>query len=153
MSADLGEVWFYHLEHSSLEATLPPLLERCVQRGWRAIVRGGVPERLEALDAALWTYKDESFLAHGLDGKGRPERQPILLTTKLGRPNGAQALFLIDGATPQPSESFARTCFVFDGRDKTAVAEAREHWRVLKGEGRTLSYWKEAAEGRWEKQA
>ena len=45
MSASPPEIWFYHLERSSLEATLPPLLERCLARGWRAIVRGGLRER------------------------------------------------------------------------------------------------------------
>ena len=63
-------LWFYHLERSSIETALPPLLEKCLERGWRAVVRGGLPERLEALDQTLWTWKEETFLPHGLDGRG-----------------------------------------------------------------------------------
>ena len=60
----MAEIWFYHLEQSALEAALPPLLEKCLARGWRALVRGGQPERLEALDDLLWTWRDDSFLPH-----------------------------------------------------------------------------------------
>src|SRR5215468_628699 len=95
----MAELWFYHLERTELEQALPPLLEKCLQRGWRALVRGGNSERLDALDASLWTYRDESFLAHGREGAVKDAaRQPVLLTGKSGNPNGAKALFLIDGA-------------------------------------------------------
>ena len=44
------EVLFYHLEHQPLERVLPMLLERTMERGWRAVVQVGSAERLEALD-------------------------------------------------------------------------------------------------------
>ena len=37
----MAELWFYHLERGELERALPPLLEKCLQRGWRALVRAG----------------------------------------------------------------------------------------------------------------
>ncbi|HVK81146.1 MAG TPA: DNA polymerase III subunit chi, partial [Verrucomicrobiae bacterium] len=60
----MAELWFYHLERSELARALAPLLEKSLQRGWRALVRGGSPERLDELDAVLWTYRDDSFLPH-----------------------------------------------------------------------------------------
>ena len=33
------EVWFYHLERQGLDQVLPALLERTLQKGWRARVR------------------------------------------------------------------------------------------------------------------
>jgi hypothetical protein len=50
MSDGPPEVWFYHLERTSLDQALPELLEKTLARGWRALVRGGSPERLEHLD-------------------------------------------------------------------------------------------------------
>ena len=146
----MAELWFYHLERSELERALPPLLEKCLQRGWRAIVRGGSEERLEALDATLWTYRDESFLPHGCD---KPERQPVLLTAKGGNPNGAQVLFLLDGAEPGDLSSFERACVMFDGRDQAALESARARWKEAKEAGIIASYWRENASGKWEKQA
>jgi DNA polymerase-3 subunit chi len=147
----MAELWFYHLERSELERALPPLLEKCLQRGWRALIRGGTPERLEALDDTLWTYRDESFLPHGREGD--PARQPIWLTTEGGNPNGAQVLFLIDGAEPGDIASFERTCLVFDGRDQAALESARLRWKAAKEAGIAASYWRESAAGKWEKQA
>jgi DNA polymerase III subunit chi len=146
----MAELWFYHLERSELERALPPLLEKCLQRGWRALVRGGSEERLDALDATLWTYRDESFLPHGRD---KPERQPVLLTSQGGNPNGSQVLFLIDGAEPGDLSGFERACVMFEERDQTALDLARARWKEAKEAGIIASYWRESASGKWEKQA
>ncbi|MET0183816.1 MAG: DNA polymerase III subunit chi [Caulobacterales bacterium] len=148
----MAELWFYHLEKSELEQALPPLLEKCLQRGWRAVVRGTEEERLALLDDVLWTYRDESFLPHGLIGQGDPARQPVLLTTEIGNPNGAKALFLVDGAAPGDLAQYERACLLFDGRDEAQLSAARQHWKKAKDAGLVASYWKEMARGKWEKQ-
>ncbi len=147
----MAELWFYHLERTELERALPPLLEKCLQRGWRALVRGGSQERIEALDDVLWTYRDESFLPHAREGDA--SRQPVWLTTGGGNPNGAQVLFLLDGAEPGDISGFERTCLMFDGRDQTALDSARLRWKEAKEAGIVASYWRESASGKWEKQA
>ena len=148
-----SEIWFYHLERSSLEKTLPPLLERCLARGWRAIVRGGEAARLAALDEAIWTFRDESFIPHAIAAGEAAARQPVLLTAAPGNPNGAQALFVIDGAALDDHADFTRTCFLFDGADADALAAARAQWKALKQKGAAISYWRESGDGKWEKQA
>ncbi len=147
----MAELWFYHLERSELERALPPLLEKCLQRGWRALVRCGSPERIEALDETLWTYRDDSFLPHAREGDAA--RQPIWLTTDGGNPNAAQALFLIDGAEPGDLAAFERACLIFDGHDQAALESARSRWKEAKEAGVAASYWRESAAGKWEKQA
>lgn len=147
------EVWFYHLERTGLDQALPELLEKTLQRGWRAIVRSPAPERLEHLDGWLWSYRDDSFLAHGLDSESAAARQPVLLTTANDNPNGAQALFLIDGAEPGDLGGYTRALVLFDGKDDGQLAQARKQWSALKSAGAALSYWKQSPEGRWEKQA
>ena len=149
----MAELWFYHLERSEIEQALGPLLEKCLQRGWRALVRAGSAERLDALDAGLWTYRDESFLPHGRDGEGEPSRQPVWLTTADGNANHAQALFVIDGAEPGDLSSFERACLIFDGRDENALNSARMRWKEAKESGIVAAYWRESAAGKWEKQA
>lgn len=145
------EAMFYHLERSPLEAVLPPLLEKCRGRGWRALVRGTIAERLEMLDAHLWTYREESFLPHGLSSDARAARQPILLTTATDNANSAQALFLIDGAGLEGAAEMARICVLFDGGDSAALAHAREQWKQAKAMGLAASYWQENDTGGWRK--
>src|SRR5262249_3334462 len=94
----MTEVLFYHLEHQPLERVLPNLVERTLERGWRAIIQAGSQERVDALDTLLWTYREDSFLPHGTKRDGDLERQPVLLTIDDANPNAAQVRFLVDGA-------------------------------------------------------
>ena len=89
---------FYHLERSTLEATLAKLLEKALAGGLRAVVKAGSEERVAALDAALWTYEQGSFLAHGSAKDGDGPDQPIWLTAGDDNPNAATVLFLTDGS-------------------------------------------------------
>ncbi|MDP8916969.1 MAG: DNA polymerase III subunit chi [Pseudomonadota bacterium] len=148
----MPEVWFYHLERTGPEQVLPELLEKTLARGWRAVVRAPDPERLAQLDRHLWVYRDDSFLPHAVAGEADDGRQPILLTADLGNPNGAQALFLIDGAEPGPLDGWDRCVILLDGRDQQAVAGARDRWRSLKQSGVGVSYWKQTEAGGWSKQ-
>ncbi len=153
MSDAGSEIWFYHLERSTLGDVLPGLLEKTRERGWRALVRVSAPGLLDELDERLWTYRDDSFLAHGRADEATADRQPILLTAATENPNGAQALFIVDSAELGDTEGFDRCFIIFDGRDEAAVAEARTRWKTLKDRGANLAYWKQSAEGRWEKAA
>lgn len=147
------EIWFYHLERSSLDQVLPELLDRTIKRGWKALVRSDQPERIDHLDGHLWSFRDDAFLAHGTDEDPFAERQPVLLTTKADNPNGAQALFLLDGAEAGDLEPYERCIVLFDGRDEAALGKARASWKAFKDEGRPVSYWKQGAERGWEQKA
>jgi len=151
--ADPCEVWFYHLERTALDHALPELLEKTLARGWRAIVRATADERIEHLDGWLWSYRDDSFLAHGTATEPMAERQPILLTTGAENLNHAQAFFLVDGAEAGPLEGVERCVLLFDGRDPEATAEARQRWKAFRDAGHPVSYWRQGAERGWEKQA
>src|SRR5690606_11987616 len=148
----MAAVLFYHLEVRPLEAVLPQLLEKTLERGWRAVVECGSRERAEALDAHLWTYRDDSFLAHGLAGEETDALQPILLTTDQANPNNAGVRFFVDRAVPHSAEDYQRLVYMFSGHDPDAVAEAREAWRTLRS-GHSVTYWQQETDGRWSKKA
>ena len=150
--ADACEVWFYHLERTGLDQALPELLEKTLARGWKAIVRATGPQRVEHLDGWLWAYRDESFLPHAPADEPGAARQPILLTTSDENLNGADALFLVDGAEPGELGDYTRCVVLFDGGDEEALATARRQWKSVKAKGLPASYWKQQARG-WEKQA
>lgn len=148
-----SEVWFYHLTHWPLERALPPLLEKTLERGWRALVRVGSAERLSHLDQHLWTWRDESFLPHGSEADEGADGLPILLTLKDDNPNRADVQFVVDGAEPHDLKSFERTILIFDGRNEDAVAEARSEWRKAKEIDLDVSYWQQNDAGGFEKKA
>lgn len=149
------DILFYHLEQRPLEQVLPVLLEKSLEKGWRAIIEAASSERLAAIDAHLWTYRDESFLPHAIEGGqgGEDDRdQPILLTTKTDNGNKAQVRFFIDRAVPRKGEDYERLVYLFSGNDPDAIAEARTAWRDLKDD-HELTYWQQDENGRWAKKA
>ncbi len=146
------EVWFYHLERTGLDQALPELLNKTLQRGWRALVRTPSSQRIEHLDGWLWSYRDESFLPHGLVSEPMAEHQPVLLAEGHDNLNGAKALFLLDDAEPGALDDFERCLIVFDGADEAAVSAARKRWSALKAQGLPVSYWRQSDKG-WEKSA
>lgn len=143
----MTEIRFYHLTRAGLENILPDLLEKTLQRGWKAVVMAGSPERTEALTQHLWTYNPNNFLPHGNEKDGNAEAQPIWLTPKDERPNAAEVLFLTDGATSDHVGDYARVCEIFDGTDEAALASARRRWSAYKSAGHDLSYWQQADKG------
>lgn len=148
------EIWFYHLTRQSLDAALPTLLEKCLQRGWRAVVQATSETRLRALDDHLWTYADDSFLPHGAASEGDADTQAIYLTTGDENPNGARVRFLIEGARIEPlldaEVKYERAIFMFDGADAAQLQDARDQWKSLRERGAHLAYWRQNDDGGWE---
>jgi len=149
----LAEVLFYHLERRPLESVLPELLLRSLDRGWRVVVKVGSDERLEALNAHLWSYDDASFLPHGSAADGHAESQPVFFTTGDDNPNGAGVRFLVDGAEAADFSGYDRVVFLFDATDVEALGRAREAWKAARTAGVDATYWRQDENGRWAKQA
>lgn len=149
----MAEALFYHLTESKLEDALPPLVEKSLQRGWTVVVQAGSEERRDALDTHLWTWRDDSFLAHGTDRDAHPAEQPVLLTTGDGNLNAAKIRFIVDGAAPPDLTAYERAVFLFDGHDAAQLEAARRHWKDVKAAGHAVTYWQQTSDRRWERQA
>tara|TARA_R110002110_G_scaffold181947_3_gene388368 strand:+ start:746 stop:1195 length:450 start_codon:yes stop_codon:yes gene_type:complete len=147
----MTEILFYHLERSPLERVLPELLEKCLERDWCVIVQAGSRERVEALDASLWTYSEASFLPHGTDYQDNPQDQPVLLTIDDNNKNEAQVRFFVDGADIDDVSGYVRVIHMFNGLDEEAVANARKRWKAYKETEHQLTYWAQSETGKWQK--
>lgn len=150
----MSEALFYHLERRALEDVLPGLVERTLERGWRALIRCDSAERAESLDTLLWTYDDASFLPHAQAGDGDSARQPVLITVEDDNPSAAGVLFLVGVAAMDWSAAshFTRIVTLFDGRDAAMLESARVAWKEAKSAGHDVTYWKESPSGKFEKQ-
>ena len=150
----MTEILFYHLQRQPLEAVLPTLIERSLDRGWKVGVQATSEERLAALADHLWTFADESFLPHGTDREAHGADQPILITLIDSNPNGASIRFLADGADlPKDIGAYQRLAILFDGTDVQALAIARDQWREVKEGGHEATYWQQDERGRWQRKA
>jgi len=147
----MPEIFFYHLERTPMMQALPDLLEKVVQRGWRAYVHGGEDDMVEALNAHLWTYSAPSFLAHGVEGDDLAPRQPVLLGTSGHMVNGADCYLSVSPVDMPDVSGTTRCLIVFEGHDDAHLTWARAAWKRLKGQGADLAYWKQNERGKWER--
>jgi DNA polymerase III subunit chi len=150
----MTEMLFYHLKGQTLEQVLPSLLQKSLERGWRVVVQASSDERVDALDAHLWTWRDDAFLPHGTSRDPEASEQPIVLTANAENPNGATVCFLVDGASiAADAVGYERIVLLFDGDDPEAVEMARGRWSEAKTAGAEVTYWRTDENGRWQRQA
>ena len=149
----MTEVLFYHLERARLEDVLPQLVQKTLERGWKAVVQAVDPARVKALSEHLWQWRDDEFLPHGSGDDGNAQLQPVWLTTSDENPNAANIRFLVDGAEYDNSDPLDRLIILFDGNDDSALAAAREKWKIVSSQGLTATYWQQDERGRWMKKA
>lgn len=148
----MGAVYFYHLTERPLEATLPALLSKALDAGWRVAVRGDDPALLDRLDRHIWL--GDGFLPHGVAGGDHDAFQPVLLTSTIEAANDPSCLMCVGGADVMPDEveRMERVCILFDGADVDALDRARTQWKTLTAAGTEAQYWAEEG-GRWVKKA
>lgn len=149
----MTDIAFYHLQRSTLDQTLPKLVDKTLGAGKRAVVMARSEARVEALAGTLWTHAPESWLPHGTAKDGAAAEQPVWLTMSDENPNGATFLFLTDGAESQATSDYERCFDMFDGNDDSAVEAARVRWKAYKEAGHDLTYWQQTDRGGWEKKA
>lgn len=149
----MGAVYFYHLTDSPLEATLPMLVSKAREAGWRVLVRGPDPALLARLDDVLWQGPVDGFVPHGLAGGPHDADQPVLLGTEVAA-NGFACVMSVGGAAVTAEEvgALERSCILFDGHDGAALDHARGQWKALTGAGVAAQYWAQDG-GRWIKKA
>ena len=148
-TAPQPEWWFYHLQRTTLEQAVGPLLEKCLERGWRVLAVSPNAARRGALDEALWTFDDKSFLPHGqVEAEGLdPAAQPILISGKTENPNGAAVALLMDGTDLPIDAPFERCMVMFDDGDSAARQKARDQFKAAKDSGQVARYFQQGPRG------
>jgi len=143
------EWWFYHLEKTGPERAAGPLLEKCLERGWPVLAVSADATRRAALDEALWTYDDQSFLPHGQAEAAGLEaaEQPILITASTDNANGAAVALLMDGTDLPVEARFERCMVMFDDGDSAARQKARTQFKAAKDAGLSARYFQQAGRG------
>lgn len=143
------EWWFYHLSRTTLERAVGPLLEKCLERDWRVLAISGEMSRRSALDEALWTYDDESFLPHGqAEAAGlEPSAQPVLISAAAENLNEASVALLMDGSDLPVDAPFERCMVLFDDGDAPTRQKAREQFKAAKEAGLVARYFQQSGRG------
>jgi len=113
-------------------------------------------DKIDTLNAQLWSYRADSFLAHGVEGgdeaaRAMDARQPVLLGRSGDMVNTPQCYLSVSPVAMPDVSAMERCLIVFEDRDDEHLGWARATWKRLKGEGASLAYWKQNEQGRWER--
>jgi DNA polymerase-3 subunit chi len=138
------QVDFYQLTRDPAEKVLPAIAQRILDNKGRLLIISDDAGQLDAISAALWTARADSFLAHAKSGESDDALQPILLSHDTDAPNGAKFVALADGNWRAVTEDFERIFYLFPPEQ---TDNARSAWRTL-GEGVERRYWKQDG-GKW----
>lgn len=147
----MTEIRFYHMEQSTLDQALPLIAAKAVQSGKRVLIKAPNKKEAKHISDHLWSYRADSFLAHGMDGEDNPDRQPVYVTTGNDNPNGAKILILTHGMTSDQAGDYDLCCEMLDGRVDSQIQAARGRWTSYKDAGYALTYWQQDDKGQWHK--
>ncbi len=143
-------VWFYHLLHTKLISALPTLLEKTLASNVNAKILMSDEEQLKDLDNKLWTYKNDSWLPHGMDNERIAKEYPILLSLNDDENiNNAKFLFLLMGQDSKKIHDFQRVFVIFDSNDQLQLSQARKQWLEYKKLGVDMQYYQQTPNNSW----
>ena len=151
MSGSLQNIDFYQLLGGQLDELATQLVEKCRAAGKRVMIYNATTSS-QSQSEHLWTVRDLSFLAHGIDTDEGQEFAPIWISSDATQ-NQIKAEFAIlkDGIVPSDIEQFERILVLFDGRDEPSLARARQQWKDWSShyQGK-CRYFAKTEEGRWQ---
>lgn len=115
------------------------LLERIRTSGLRAVVLCPDRDQARHLDRLLWTFRDDSFLPHGLIGAVDPELTPILISSDGEPASETPVLLNLSNEVPAALDRFERLCEAIDN-DAGVRSAGRERFREYRAKGYPLNH-------------
>jgi DNA polymerase-3 subunit chi len=137
----MTQVDFYILEDSqpAARALLTcRLSEKAYRQGHQVFINAESGQQLKQLDDMLWTFRDGSFLPHGLYEKNADSTHPVLLGHGVEPEGPNDVLVNLSNDVPAFFSRFNRVAELVGG-DEAQRAAARERYRFYKDRGYSLN--------------
>ncbi len=115
------------------------LVERIRAADLRILIHCPDPEFARHLDRLLWTFRDDSFLPHGIVGRTDPALTPVLIGHDGSPPTEDQALINLADEVPEFFSRFERVCEPLD-HEPTILEAGRRRFRFYQDRGYPLEH-------------
>lgn len=110
------------------------LLEKAYLKGHRVFVYCSNQQEAELLDELLWTFKDDSFIPHNLQGEG-PEPPPAIHIGYDKEPRGFNDILLNASKQIPPFYSKFKRVIELVMNDDEAKELSRQHYKEYRAKG------------------
>ena len=137
----MTQVDFYILKDSqpAAQALLTcRLSEKAFKQGHQVFINTASGQQLKQLDDMLWTFRDGSFLPHGVYEEDTDSTHPVLLGHDVEPDGPSDVLVNLSNEVPAFFSRFNRVAELVGG-DETQRAAARQRYRFYKDRGYTLN--------------
>jgi DNA polymerase-3 subunit chi len=114
------------------------LTEKAWQQGHRIYLHTNSAAESRHLDQLLWTFRQGSFLPHGLSSDADPELTPILIGDSDHGSNEHDVLINLASDVPEFFSRFSRVAELVD-RDAKIKQESRQRFRFYRDRGYPLN--------------
>jgi DNA polymerase-3 subunit chi len=115
------------------------LVERIRETGARVLIHVPDAEHARHLDRLLWTFREESFIPHGMVGKTDHDLTPVLISGNGTPENQDEVLVNLAPDVPEFFGRFERLCEPVD-HDPAARLAGRERFRYYRDRGYPLQH-------------
>ena len=144
-------IGFYQLGDASVNDAVLMLVRKTLGTGKKMLIFCPNPAAA-AIDDALWSHDQNSWLPHGLDAAPGAELASVWVSSDMtSNPINADYLMLLFGSEPDSWAGFKRGFVVFDGKSDAQLQQARSQWQKWKLQSEAeLAYFAQSASDGWE---
>lgn len=114
------------------------LAEKAVQQQRRVLISVTSDEELRHMDRLLWTWREQSFIPHGILGMVDTALNPVLINTGPDPEEEHDVLINLRAEIPDYFSRFERVAECID-QDETQKAASRERYRFYRDHGYPLN--------------
>ena len=132
------QVNFYDVPPDGRWPLVTHMAEAAIQKQKRLLVHCGDIDEAKALDAYLWTFKDEAFLPHEIANRPeelRDSEAHIVIVTTEARPIEASILVQLTPTSEAFARGFETVIDIVDHRDEALLAASRARYRAWREAG------------------
>jgi DNA polymerase-3 subunit chi len=112
--------------------------EKAWVAGHRVLIQTSSPQEARHMDTLLWTFRDRSFVPHGLLGEADSETNPILIGHGTDAGGEDDVLINLSSAIPEFFSNFERVIEPVDS-DPAVRDASRERYRFYRDRGYPLN--------------
>jgi DNA polymerase III subunit chi len=114
------------------------LSEKIYHQGRRIFIHTGSEEETRHLDRLLWTFRQGSFVPHGIDGSCDPTVNPVIIGHNTNNDEEHDVLINLAGAVPGFFSRFERVAEIID-KEPQVIADGRDRFRFYRDRGYPLN--------------
>jgi DNA polymerase-3 subunit chi len=135
-----AEIVFIVLNSAVKPRIVCDLAEKCYLSNRRIVIYTSSEEEGKKIDSLLWTWKQQSFVPHkNIDSLSKPQKEPIVLTTRIDSPADYDTLLLVDPLPLEKVDQFATVIDFAEKYDSKGLGLSRKRFKLYKEQNLKIS--------------